>query len=106
MLSQKGIDILSYLRKWSQLNECEVKNPTPNIETFEYEGKLYDRRKYIDIRSKDLCELRLNGIEFVKKVAIKEPYAHKGKEFYEADLEAMDKAIAIKLEEKLNRRSF
>ena len=101
---------MGFVRKWNQLNECEVKNPTSAIETFEYRGKIYDKKKYISIRCQALLKHDLRDIEDIKKNAIKIPYADKGPEFYAVELEAMDKAIAIKLEEKImkqeQRRSF
>ena len=98
--------MLRSIRKWSQLIPCEVKDPPPELETFEYKGSLYDKKKFIESRSKDLLDLGIRDIEYIKKVAIEEPYAQDWPEYYAAELEAFDRALIIKLEKKLNRRSF
>lgn len=40
----------------AQLNDCLVIDNTENVELFEYKGKTYDRKKFIQLKAKSLCQ--------------------------------------------------
>ena len=50
------------------------------------------------MRCNELCTLKLKDIKWVKERALKYPYEKRGPEYYAAELEAMDKAMAMKTE--------
>ena len=42
--------IFNYIRFRSWLKKCLITDPSTNVEVFEYKGKIYDRKKYIQLR--------------------------------------------------------